>query len=225
MWDWCRGCKKYRKSQLKLGWMPVRSVYQLLKESKHMVLILQQIWVFHITYEKCVYSIKKQSKLTHIILVRGHKKTLDPLLTVFFFWGLVYSCIRTIIIIDVSLFSSREKSAPAVIKRPLWLFNQLSQPELSATPATTAQLHHPVMSAVLSTLSTDCWALYWHPALTEALLAGNPNCLWFTRVGHKTTRVAALTCQRVINTKRRKREEQGGNRKDKRGQKHDEGVA
>lgn len=158
--------------------------------------------LYYITYcviTYCVFSSLKQAQAYNVGF--GAKKNngmpfCSSLIKVF-----VYNCISTIIIIDIC--------CTCCYKELLWLFNQLSQPQLSSAATTRAECHHPVLSAVLSTLSTDCWDLNRNPALTEGLLAGNFNCLWFSCVWHKTTRVAALTCQRVINARGRETKNRG----------------
>lgn len=77
-----------------------------------------------------------------------------------------------------------------------WLIAPIDLPPITALShnhklcespaAAAAQLHHPLMFAVLSILSADWWDVHRYPALTEVPLAGHPNCLQFIYVGHKT---------------------------------------
>lgn len=144
--------------------------------------------------DKCACSsLSHWRKLRHIMLDSG-PSFYSSIIKV-----LVYNFISTIII-HLFIFLKRKKNQ-LLLNAPLTL-----QPALTARMICHCCYHNTASSSsdvVSSTLSTNCWDLHGHPALTDTLLAGNRNCLWFSCVCHKTTRVAALTCQRVINTKRR----------------------
>ncbi len=144
-----------------------------------------------------VFSSLKQAQVFNAGL--GVQKNTGPSFYSSIIEVLVYNCIRAIIARLIY-----ENQHLLLLSASLVL-----QPALALTA--TIICHCRYYGTASSSSGVSCYIntvnrllrCQWASSFNRTLLAGNPNCLWFSCACYKITGHPTLTCQRVINTKRR----------------------